>query len=160
MDGGEKGRNVTGRLVAFGSTWNRLGLRALRLVERTTRALTALGAALIAGPRGWWFAEPLTPALKHSFASAASIGSIAAPRRVPRRAGSPARQSLPSPTGCAFAHIPTGTTANHRIDVDEAQGRSNVMTVAPVRYRDRPGYTLEDGSGCLTIGVHLTAATG
>jgi putative transposase len=37
-----------------------------------------------------------------------------------------------SPTGCAFAHIPTGTTANHRIDVDEAQGRSDVMTVAPV----------------------------
>ena len=25
-----------------------------------------------------------------------------------------------SPTGCAFAHIPTGTTANHRIDIDEA----------------------------------------
>ena len=25
------------------------------------------------------------------------------------------------------------------------------------RYRNRPGYTLEDGSGCLTIGVHLTA---
>jgi putative transposase len=37
-----------------------------------------------------------------------------------------------SPTGCAFAHIPTGTTANHRIDVDEAEGRSDVMTVAPV----------------------------
>ena len=37
-----------------------------------------------------------------------------------------------SPTGCAFAHIPTGTTANHRIDVDEAGGRSDLMTVAPV----------------------------
>jgi putative transposase len=37
-----------------------------------------------------------------------------------------------SPTGCAFAHIPTGTTANHRIDVDEREGRSEVMTVAPV----------------------------
>src|ERR1700676_2210040 len=36
-----------------------------------------------------------------------------------------------SPTGCAFAHIPTGTTANHRIDVDEAEGKSDVMTVAP-----------------------------
>jgi putative transposase len=35
------------------------------------------------------------------------------------------------PTGCAFAHIPTGTTANHRIDVDEAEDRSDVMTVAP-----------------------------
>jgi hypothetical protein len=36
-----------------------------------------------------------------------------------------------SPTGCAVAHIPTGTTANHRIDVDEGEGRSDVMTVAP-----------------------------
>jgi len=43
------------------------------------------------------------------------------------------------PTGCAFAHIPTGTTANHRIDVDEAEDRSvdeaedrsDAMTVAP-----------------------------
>ena len=26
-----------------------------------------------------------------------------------------------SPTGCAFAHIPTGTTTNHRIDVDEEE---------------------------------------
>jgi putative transposase len=36
-----------------------------------------------------------------------------------------------SPTGCAFAHIPTGTTANHRIDVDQAEGKSDVMTVEP-----------------------------
>src|SRR5882672_1834732 len=36
-----------------------------------------------------------------------------------------------SPTGCAFAHIPTGTTANHRIDIDQGEGRSNVMNVAP-----------------------------
>ena len=36
-----------------------------------------------------------------------------------------------SPTGGAFAHIPTGATANHRIDVDEAEGKSDVMTVAP-----------------------------
>ena len=36
-----------------------------------------------------------------------------------------------SPTGCAVAHIPTGTTANHRIDIDEGEGRSNVMSVAP-----------------------------
>ena len=35
-----------------------------------------------------------------------------------------------SPTGCAFAHIPTGTTAKHRIDIDQ-EGRSNVMSVAP-----------------------------
>jgi putative transposase len=37
-----------------------------------------------------------------------------------------------SPTGCAFAHIPTGTTANHRINVDEGYGRSDAITVAPV----------------------------
>jgi putative transposase len=36
-----------------------------------------------------------------------------------------------SPTGGAFAHIPTGATANHRIDVDQAEGKSDVMTVAP-----------------------------
>ena len=35
------------------------------------------------------------------------------------------------PTGCAFAHIPTGTTAaNHRIDVDEEEESSDAMTVA------------------------------
>jgi len=36
-----------------------------------------------------------------------------------------------SPTGCAFAHIPTGTTASHRIEVDEEGNRSDAMTVAP-----------------------------
>jgi putative transposase len=36
-----------------------------------------------------------------------------------------------SSTGCAFAHIPTGTTANQRIDIDEGEGRSNVISVAP-----------------------------
>jgi hypothetical protein len=30
-----------------------------------------------------------------------------------------------SPTGCAFAHIPTGTTANYRIDIDEGKDRSS-----------------------------------
>ena len=35
-----------------------------------------------------------------------------------------------SPTGCAFAHIPTDTTTNHRIDVDEEEYRSDAMTVA------------------------------
>ena len=33
--------------------------------------------------------------------------------------------------GFAFAHIPTGTTANNRIDVDEEEDSSDVMTVAP-----------------------------
>ena len=36
-----------------------------------------------------------------------------------------------SPTGRAFAHIPTGTTTNHSIDIDEAGGSSDASTVAP-----------------------------
>jgi transposase InsO family protein len=36
-----------------------------------------------------------------------------------------------TPTGGAFAHIPTGTTATHRIDVDKGEDRNDVMTVAP-----------------------------
>jgi putative transposase len=36
-----------------------------------------------------------------------------------------------SPTGCAFAHIPTGTAANNTIDFDEGEGRSDVIIVAP-----------------------------
>ena len=36
-----------------------------------------------------------------------------------------------SPTGCAFAHISTGTTTTHRIDIDEREGRSDAITVAP-----------------------------
>jgi hypothetical protein len=35
-----------------------------------------------------------------------------------------------SPTGCAFAHIPTGTTTNDRMDIDEEEHRSGAMTVA------------------------------
>jgi Integrase core domain len=34
------------------------------------------------------------------------------------------------PTGCAFAHIPTGTTTNYRIEVDEEEHRSDAITVA------------------------------
>jgi hypothetical protein len=34
-----------------------------------------------------------------------------------------------SPTDCAFAHIPTGTT--NRIDVEEEDYRSDVMTIGP-----------------------------
>ena len=36
-----------------------------------------------------------------------------------------------SPTGSAFAHIPTGTTADHRIEVDAEDDRSDAITVAP-----------------------------
>ena len=35
-----------------------------------------------------------------------------------------------SPTGYAFAHIPTGTTTSHRIDVDQEEDKSDAMTVA------------------------------
>src|SRR5215208_3848715 len=35
------------------------------------------------------------------------------------------------PTGCAFAHIPTGTSATNRIDVDDGGDSSDVMTVVP-----------------------------
>ena len=35
------------------------------------------------------------------------------------------------PTGYAFAHIPTGTTATNRIDVDQGEDRSDRMTVVP-----------------------------
>jgi putative transposase len=34
------------------------------------------------------------------------------------------------PTGCAFAHIPTGTTTNHRIDLDQEEHRSDAEIVA------------------------------
>src|SRR4051812_37016569 len=65
-----------------------------------------------------------------------------------------------SPTGCAFAHIPTGKTTNPRI-IDEVVDRSGHDRRARrerSRYRNPPGYTLENGSGCLTTGVQLTAA--
>jgi len=35
-----------------------------------------------------------------------------------------------SPTGYAFAHIPTGTPTSHRIDVDQEEDKSDAMTVA------------------------------
>jgi len=31
----------------------------------------------------------------------------------------------------AFAHIPTGTTLNSRIDINHSKGRTDVITVAP-----------------------------
>jgi hypothetical protein len=43
-----------------------------------------------------------------------------------------------SPTGRAFAHIPTGTTTNHRIDIDEAGGRSDAMTSRQARSEPVP----------------------
>jgi len=43
-----------------------------------------------------------------------------------------------SPTGCAFAHIPTGTTINHRIDVDQEEDKSDAFD--PRAGRDRSRY--------------------
>jgi hypothetical protein len=53
------------------------------------------------------------------------------PRLMRSMLGSRSTERSASPTGCAFAHIPTGTTANHRIDVDEEKDRSDAMIVAP-----------------------------
>ena len=70
------------------------------------------------------------------------------------RAGSGSGEKL------AFAHIPTGTATNHRFDIDEVNSRLVKPGVAPTAYRSRyrnwQGHTLTTGSGCLTIGVHLT----
>jgi integrase-like protein len=64
-----------------------------------------------------------------------------------------------SPTERAFAHIPTGTTTDHRVDVDKEEHKKRCHDRRDERDRsrhgNRPGYTLEDGSGCLTIGVNL-----
>ena len=77
------------------------------------------------------------------------------------------------PTGCAspasrasseggemltFVHIPTGTTVNKAIDVDASKSRGVAPAIAPTMIgadRNRRGYTLRSGSGCLTNGVHL-----
>jgi hypothetical protein len=60
----------------------------------------------------------------------------------------------------AFAPIPTGTTASKGLDIDEVKIRSIAPAVAPTAIgadieigRATP---LPSGSGCLTIGVHLT----
>ena len=58
----------------------------------------------------------------------------------------------------AFAHIPTGTTANKGFDTDEAKGR--IIAPASVLIAigadiETGGATLRHGSGCLKTGVHL-----
>jgi hypothetical protein len=68
------------------------------------------------------------------------------------RASSESREML------AFAHIPTGTTANREIDIDGVKRR--IVTQASAdrdrsRHRNPRGYTLKRGSGCLTNGVHF-----
>jgi hypothetical protein len=34
------------------------------------------------------------------------------------------------PTGCAVTHIPTGTTSNYRINVDQGEDKSDATIVA------------------------------
>jgi hypothetical protein len=59
----------------------------------------------------------------------------------------------------AFAHIPTGTTANRGFDRDEVISNiiepASALTTSGADIEIRQGYTLRRGSGCLTIGVHL-----
>jgi len=52
------------------------------------------------------------------------------PRQIYEAEGAWIGRRSASPTGYAFAYIPTGTTANHRINVDEEEHRSNAMSVA------------------------------
>jgi len=58
-----------------------------------------------------------------------------------------------------FVHIPTGTTVNKAIHIDASKSRGVAPAIAPTMIgadRNRRGYTLRSGSGCLTNGVHLT----
>ena len=61
-----------------------------------------------------------------------------------------------------FAHIPTGTTVNKAIDIDDVEKQrrctSHCTDNDRSRHRNRRGYTLRSGSGCLTNGVHLTTS--
>jgi hypothetical protein len=67
----------------------------------------------------------------------------------------------------AFDHIPTGSTINQGLGVDEVNG-SIQPAVAPTaigadietdtRVTPHQGYTLRSGSSCPTFGVHLTPA--
>jgi hypothetical protein len=64
-----------------------------------------------------------------------------------------------SPSGCAFVHIATGTTANtgsRRTRRTQKRRHDRRAGHGGSRYRNRPGDPLDDGSGCLTIGIHLT----
>ena len=72
------------------------------------------------------------------------------------------RASSESGEMLAFAHIPSGATANKEFQIDEVRGRvaappASAMTAIgavskPARLH------LKSGSGCLTTGVHLTLA--
>ena len=59
-----------------------------------------------------------------------------------------------------FAHIPTGATANTGFNIDEVNSRfvkpTGALAAIGADHRNRQGYTLRRGSGCLTFGVHFT----
>ena len=61
-----------------------------------------------------------------------------------------------SPTGCAFAHIPTGTTANHRIDAD--QEKASLVRVHKRMFfrgiRGAGGFGADIAKLCIAAGWH------
>jgi hypothetical protein len=63
----------------------------------------------------------------------------------------------------AFAHIPTGATANKGFDIDEVRGKiaepASAITAIGADI-ETGGATLKSGSGCLTIGVHFSYGPG
>ena len=69
------------------------------------------------------------------------------------------RASSESGEMLAFAHIPTGTTANKGFDIDEVNSRlvnqpSRSLRSEPI---SKPvGHTLRRGSDCRTNGVHFS----
>ena len=79
---------------------------------------------------------------------------------LPTGCASPAsRASSKSGEMLAFAHIPTGTTTNTRIDQKGFDGRvTSRLNGDRSRHRNPRGYTLKLGSGCRMIGVHLIVA--
>ena len=66
------------------------------------------------------------------------------------------RASSKSGEMLAFAHIPTGTTTNTRIDQKGFEVEYQRLNGDRSHHRDPRGYTLKPGSGCRTIGVHLS----
>jgi hypothetical protein len=71
------------------------------------------------------------------------------------------RASSESVEMLAFAHIPTGTTANKGFNIDdEVNGRlvesAVALTAIGAEIKTGRATPLRHGSGCRTFGVHLT----
>jgi putative transposase len=82
---------------------------------------------------------------------------------LPTGSASPAsRASSEGGEMLTFAHIPTGATANTGFNIDEVNGRfvkpTGALAAIGADHRNRQGYTLRRGSGCLTFGVHFRFA--